>query len=185
MANEEEVQVEAPEEESEELTPEEELPEDTTDWRAEAIKARRIAGRLRNKLTKATETKKPEPATIPRQNTGALDETQLEFFDLKGFSDPDEIEIFSKVMQKTGMSAREAVRDEWALGKVTALRQSREVKAATPSATNRSGNATNTFEAALDKYRRTNELPTDFELASKVINARLKEESVNTPPWRR
>ena len=140
---EEKINEEAEVEEIEEVdeTPEEDLTPDT-DWEAEAKKARGIAQRLRTKLTKATETKKVEPKVEPvkkEPNTGELDETALDFLDLKGITEDDDIALIENIIAKTGQTVRQALKDEYVVSKLESLKQAREVKAATPSGTKRSG----------------------------------------------
>lgn len=188
MGNENDTEEVIPEE-----TPEDELTPET-DWEAEAKKARGIAQRLRTKLTKATETKKPvetkvEPHAEPAKQTqtpSELDETQLDYFDLKGYTDSDEVEIFHKVMLKTGMSMREVLKDDYALAKVKSLRDEKAVQKATPSSTKRTGaGATDNIDILYEKFERTGELPTDFEARIAVINRKAAKGDTSIPPWRR
>lgn len=112
---EEQNEVPAAVEADEQDTSEEELV-DTTDWKAEALKARRIASRLRGKLTKAQEAKvevkqeaKPEQAK-PEDN--ALTQ-KLEKMALKtaGITHPDDVELAQKTAKKWGMDIDEVVED--------------------------------------------------------------------------
>lgn len=175
-------------EETLEETPEEELTPET-DWEAEAKKARGIAQRLRTKLTKATEKKvvveQPNPVKEDAPKTGELDETVLDFLDLKGITDSDEIDVIQKVMQKTGQTVRQALKDDYVVSKLDSLRKEKQVKDATPSATKRGGNQSNDISAALAKFEQTGELPTDFETRTAVINAKVSKDSPNKPSWRR
>ena|SRR3990167_10204531 len=178
----------AVEEEAEEVTPEADLSE-TTDWEAEAKKARGIAQRLRTKLTKATEKKvvveEPTKPVTSAPKTGELDETQLDYLDLKGISDSDEIDVIQKVMAKTGQTVRQALKDEYVQTKLEKLRGERAVKDATPSSTRRSGGQTNDVASAIAKYEATGVLPDDFELRSAVVNKMEERSSVSSPSWRR
>lgn len=140
------------------------------------------AERLRTKLGLKTEKKE---VAAPKPTTGELDEAQMDFFELKGYSDPDEVEVFANIMKKTGMSHREVLKDEYALSKVTKLREQKAVQAATPSSTKRGGQSGINLDAAIAKYEQTNELPDDFELRSQVIEARMNKQSTSLPPWRR
>lgn len=155
----------------------EESNEAVTDWEAEAKKARGIAARLRTKLVKATE-KKVEP-----QAKSELDDAQLDYLDLKGITDPDEIEVIQKIVGKTGQTVRQALKDEYVISKLEALRKDKEVKNATPSATKRGGSQTNDLATALARFDQTGELPSDFGLRSQVVNAVEERSSTNKPAW--
>ena len=174
----------------EEETPETELSAET-DWEAEAKKARGIAQRLRTKLTKATEKKveKVEPKVEPvkeTQKTGELDETALDYLDLKGITDQEDIDLIQSVVKKTGQTVRQVLKDDYVSAKLTSNKEAREVKAATPSSTKRSSNGqSNDLTVALAAFEKTGELPADFELATAVTNAALKRNDPSIPPWRR
>jgi len=162
---------------NDEETVEEETSEAVTDWEAEAKKARGIAARLRTKLVKATE-KKVEP-----QAKSELDDSQLDYLDLKGITDPDEIEVIQKIVTKTGQTVRQALKDDYVVTKLEALRKDKEVKNATPSATKRGGSQTNDLATALARFDQTGELPSDFGLKSQVVNAIEERSSTNKPAW--
>src|SRR3990167_6178753 len=49
---------------------------------------------------KEKEEPKPNEKVEPKATTGELDETQLDYLDLKGISDIDEIKVIQKVMQR-------------------------------------------------------------------------------------
>ena len=162
----------------EEVESTEETSEETiTDWEAEAKKARGIAARLRTKLTKATE-KKVEP-----QATGELDEAQLDYLDLKGFTDEDEVGLVQKITAKTGQTVRQVLKDDYFLAKLETLRKDKEVKNATPSSTKRGGGQTNDLDTAVARFDQNGELPTDFKLRSQVVNAIEERSNTNKPGW--
>ncbi len=172
--------------------------EDLTDWKAEAQKLRdkAIAQRERTKSLKqqlkdkvnaiealATTQKKAEPT-----KTGELDETQLDYLDLKGISEAEDIKIIEDIVKKTGMTVRQALKDDYVIKKLEANKATREVKDATPGSTKRAGSGqTDSFELALAKYKQSNfdpdSLPSDFTLRSKIVNAIAEETSPNKPGW--
>lgn len=171
----------------EEETPEEELTPET-DWEAEAKKARAIAQRYRTKLIKATEKKKDESAVPAKQvsNSGELDATQLDYLDLKGISDSDEISVVQKVIQKTGVTVREALKDDYVVAKLKAIRDEKAVKDATPGTTKRAGpTQSNDVAAAIAKFEKSGELPDDFEMRTAVVNGLVSRSNVNSPTWHR
>ena len=167
--------------------------EDLTDWKVEAQKLRdkAISQRERTKTLKKelAETKKAVEVAVGSQKppapvkTGELDETQLDYLDLKGISDPDEIDIIQKVIAKTGQTVRQTLKDEYVVAKLDALKKDKEVKNATPSATKRGGGQTDDLAQALAKFEQTGELPADFALRSAVVNAKADKENTNKPSW--
>src|SRR3990167_1609862 len=123
---------------------------------------------------------KPEPKPSP---TGELDETQLDYLDLKGITEDEDIEIIKNVVKKTGQTVRQALMDEYIISKLDSNKQARDVKNATPSATRRGGNQTTDIAQALAKFEQTGELPDDFTLRSQVVNAKADKENSNKPAW--
>jgi len=133
------------------------------------------------KPEEAIETKNKLDAT-----TGELSETQLDYLDLKGITHEEDIEIIQKVMKRTGQTVRQALADDYVQAKLEKAKQAREVQNAMPSSTRRSGQTeTNDVDYWLNKNAATGELPTDFELRAKVIDAKMSKQSDNTPPWRK
>jgi len=117
---------------------------------------------------------------------GELEAAQLDFFDLKGYTDTDEVAIFQNIMKRTGMSHREVIKDEYALSKVEAIRKDKQVKNAMPSSTKRTGQTeTNDVDFHLARYEASGELPKDFAMRAKVIEAKAQKSSDTVPPWRR
>jgi hypothetical protein len=180
-----------PEDTTEEETPEAELTDDT-DWKAEAIKARRMASRYRNQAVKAKEVKVEKPAeskpeaAIPSQEAGKLDQNALDYLDAKGITEQEDIDIIEAVAKRTGKTAGEALKDDYVVSKLSANKQKREVQNATPSSTRRSGQAqTDSVEHALAEYERSGKLPDSFELRTKVVEAKAAKQSDTVPPWRR
>ena len=107
--------VEAEAQEEQEL--DSELSEETTDWKAEAIKARRIASRLRGKLTKVTEVK-VEPKQDSKQETAKPEESvllnKLERMALRqaGLTHPDDVELARATAKKWNVDIDEVLEDE-------------------------------------------------------------------------
>lgn len=194
MAEENEVHEEV--EETLDLPEVEEGQEDTTDWKAEATK-------LREKAIKQRETTKSIKAKLAEKDaaiaalaggkkadvskTGELDETTLDYLDLKGIVEPEDIKVIEIIVKKTGMSVRDALKDDYVTTKLATNKANREVKGATPSSTRRSGASTDTLEIAVARYKASGykELPSDFKLRSAVVNAVSQETDSNQPAWRR
>lgn len=168
--------------------------DDTTDWKAKAeeleqkrredgIKARERTKALKAQLAELKTKEPPKPE--PKPATGELDDTQLDYLDLKGITEDEDIEVIQKVMQKTGQTVRQALKDDYVIAKLKDLKTQREVKNATPSSTKRSGNQPNNLDYWINKYDQTGELPPDYETRSAVINAKASQNDVSKPKWQR
>lgn len=116
--------------------------------------------------------------------TGELGDSDLNYLDLKGVSEDDEVAIVQSFVQKTGQSVRQALKDEYVQTKLSSLRSKKEVEKATPSSTKRAGNQSSDLSAAKARFEQTGELPDDFELRAQVIN-NITEDQSSLPPWRR
>jgi len=165
----------------EEATTEE---QDTTDWKAKYEETQARLKRAETKLEKSKIDRKVEEKL--QEKNSELDETQLDYLDLKGISEPDEVELVHSIMLKTGKSLRETLKDDYVLTKINKLRQQNELKDATPGATRRSNSGEiNTVDYWYARYEQTGQLPKDFNLRSEVINRKIQQEDTNKPAWRR
>lgn len=134
------------------------------------------------KPAKVIEKLRPEVETTA--NTGELDETQLELLDLKGISEQEDIDVVQKVMQRTGMTLRLALKDDYVQAKLKAQKEAREVQNAMPSSTKRANaGGAQSVQAAIAKFEATGELPADFKLRSEVVNAMVDKKNTNKPSW--
>jgi len=164
----------------EEATTEE---QETTDWKAKYEETQARLKRAETKLEKSKIDKKVEKVLEEKNST--LDETQLDYLDLKGISDPEEVELVHNIMLKSGKSLRETLKDDYVLTKLSNLRKDKEKLDATPGATRRSGGGEiNTVDYWYARYEQTGQLPKDFALRSEVINRKVEAESTNKPSWR-
>lgn len=184
------------------FTPEE-LEDDSVDWKAKAEELKGIAKRratqlkkLKDAATKASEAAKAaaaakeadsEPNSRPaKSKTGELDDTQLDYLDLKGVNDQDEIDVIQSIVNKTGLTVRQALKDDYVVKKLEAIRAEKALKDATPSGTKRSGSGTgDSLDLAIAKYEQSGfkNLPEDFELRSKVVDAIAAKQNSNKPKW--
>jgi len=131
---------------------------------------------------------KPEEAVATSEKlaatTGELTETQLDYLDLKGISNEDDIAIIQKVMQRTGQTVRQALADDYVQSKLEAAKKAREVQAAMPSGTKRSGgNASDSVELALAKFDATGEMPKEFGLRKQIVAKITERSNPNKPAW--
>ena len=166
--------------------------DDTTDWKAEAEKLQHkaISQRERTKTLKKelADARKAVGVVVgsketPSQpKTSELDETQLDYLDLKGITESEDITVIQKVIQKTGQTVREVLKDDYVVAKLASLKAERDVKSATPSSTRR-GDVSGDISSAVAKFEATGILPSDFELASKVTDAVTAKGNRNKPSW--
>lgn len=120
-----------------------------------------------------------------KTKTGELSETQLDYLDLKGVTDADDIDVIQKVMQRTGQTVRQALSDEYVASKLAANKAKRDVQNATPSSTKRAGGQVGDVASAAAKFKETGILPEDRELANAVVDSIAKAGNDRLPPWQR
>lgn len=152
------------------LTPEEEL---------KRLEGR--AKRLRKDLGLDVEPKKQEEKST---QTGELDDTQLDYLDLKGITEDEDIAVIKSVMQKTGQTVRQTLKDDYVVAKLKELKVARDVKTATPSSSKRSGQqATDNEDYWFQKYEASGELPKGMPkgMASKLISRKEAQDDPHTP----
>ena len=196
MENQDETVQDTVEEENLDLPEEtEEGEEDTTDWKSEAQKLREkaIAQRERTKLLKKERDELKKAVELTRgsdkkpnnSNQDGLDENALDFLDLKGYTEDEDIELIENVISKTGQTVRQVLKDDYVKSKLEANKQARDAKNATPSSTKRSGSQANTLEMDMAKFEQTGEYPEDFERRSAVVNKLEERDSVSIPAYRK
>jgi hypothetical protein len=140
---------------------------DTTDWKAEAEKYKGIAQRQKTKLEKAKEAK-PEHKEAKPTNEG-LDRVDKLFLRSEKITSKDEIELVETMMKETGKSVEEIFDTRYFQSELKALREDKATKEATPSGTKRSGGQS---QSEVDYWVAKGELPKDFELSQKVVEAK-------------
>ena len=164
--------------------------DDTTDWKAEAEKLQHkaISQRERTKTLKKelAEARKAVGVVAgsketPSQPKGELDATQLDYLDLKGYTESEDINFIQTVIKKTDQTLREVLKDDYVIAKLASFKAARDVKAATPSSTRRGGDVSGDISAAVAKFEATGVMPDDFELASKVTDAVTAKGNRNKP----
>lgn len=142
------------------------------------------AQRLRKDLGVET----PEKPKIEAPKTGELDDTQLDYLDLKGITEDDDIAVIKNVMQKTGQTVRQVLKDEYVISKLKDLKTARDVKTATPTAKKRSGqDASDNEDYFFQKYEATGELPKGMPagMAIKLVNRKASQDDVHVPKFAR
>jgi hypothetical protein len=174
-------------------TPEIDLEEGdgNVDWKAEAqaLRDKQIANRERTRLLRQQLADKDRAIAMLRgtsshsKSPGELDETQLDYLDLKGITEEEDIKILARHVQRTGETIRQALKDEYVQAKLEANLKAREVKSATPSTTKRGGNQVNDIASAIARFEQTGELPADYKLRSEVVNAISDKGHNKRPAW--
>jgi len=167
--------------------------EDTTDWKAEATKLREkaIAQRERTKSLKEqlktiTAEKEKKVEITPVKPTGELDDTQLDYLDLKGYTEDEDIAVIKSIMQKTGQTVRQALKDDYVIAKLKDLKVARDVKNATPTATKRSGQqASDNEDYWFQKYEAGGELPKGMPqgMAQKLVRRKAAQDDTRRNPY--
>lgn len=161
--------VETPEE-----APVEEKPIESPE--AKLARLKRQAAQLEKKLG----VKEPES-----KPSGKLDETQLDYLDLKGITEEEDIRVIETVMKNTGKSLRDTLKDDYVVSTLHDNANTRNVRNAIPGATKRAGVDSNSVEYYVNKWKATGKLPDNFELQSKVVDAIASEKSDRSPSWKR
>ena len=143
--------------------------------------------KLDGKWVKTPKTEpKPEEKVVPQAKTGELDDNALDYLDLKGISEAEDIKVIEDIAKKTGMTVRQALKDEYVIAKLDANKRARNVANATPSGVKRgSGSSAQDVDSAVAKFEQTGELPTDYELRSMVVNKMEARGDSSRPPWQR
>ena len=174
--NNEETKVEEIVDETEEVVEDDEIEEvednDTTDWKAVALRNQGIAKRLKTKLEKSkTESdtvKKTESAK--NKGFGLVEKT---FLKASGISS-NEFDFVREYAESSGIAIDELVEKKWFQNELKEFRDSNAVKVATPSGTRRSGASP---RDSVDYWIAKGELPPKDQpkLRRDVVNARLKQ----------
>ena len=132
---------------------------------------------------------KPEEAVETAQKlkatTGELSETQLDYLDLKGVTEAEDIDVIQKVMQRTGQTVRQALGDDYVISKLAVNKGKRDVQNATPSNTKRAGGHVGDVASAVAKFKETGILPEDRQLADAVVDSIAKANNDRLPHWQR
>lgn len=167
-----------------EVEPEEQPKEKTKRTPQEELKYHEgRAQRIRKDLGMET-PEKPQKNETPK--TGELDEATLDFLDVKGLTEEEDIDVVRNVMQRTGQTARQALKDDYVISKLNDNKKAREVKVATPSSTKRSGQqSTDNEDYWFQKYEATGELPKGMPhgMAAKLVNRKAGQSDTRKNPF--
>lgn len=173
-------------EKPEETTQQEEKPKETPEERASRLLRQTNQARKKLGLPPLSEEKPKEKTEKRKETTSGLDETQLDYLDLKGITEKEDITIIESVINRTGQSLRDALKDDYVVSKLKANKDSRDIKDAMPG-TGQRGAPTQNKDVAwwVAENERSGKLPDDFELRKKVVEAKERRFSNQTPPWKK
>ncbi len=151
--------------------------EDTTDWKAEALKYQGLAKRYKTKAEKAKETPAKSEANKPEKKDASLDYGQLAFYNSKSntvkIEADEDIDYLKQVMEETGKSQADILNSKWFSAEIKERAEIRASDKAVPAHGERiAKSGKDTVEYWLGK----GELPSDSELRMKVVNARIARE---------
>lgn len=130
------------------------------------------------RLAKKLGLKKPEVKNNSSEPSDIdLDYGKKAYLKSYGIQGSDELALVKAEMKRSGMELDEIVSNEYFTGKLQNLRDVRESSNAIPKGKNRSGQSGITdTDLAVAKFNETGELPSDFKLRNKVIDAITKKE---------
>ena len=159
--------------------PDEEVEDKITLSKSEWDKSQQTLGSLKREIKSLKKTN--EPKGTP---TNELNDTQLNYLDVKGIYESEDVKVIETFVRNTGKNVREAFRDDYVIAKLASNNTAREIQVAMPSDNKRGGNQSGDLASALAKYEATKLLPTDFKERSEVIDAFLsKGNGSNKPSW--
>jgi hypothetical protein len=150
------------------------LGQDTTDWKALALKNQGIAQRLKTKLEKAKEVKaEAEPAKPEKSNE--LDYGQRAFLKTYGISGADELSLVKSWTERTGDQIDVLVDDEIFNAKLKGLRDQKAAKETLQSMSNsRNAQPSSKSKAEFWMDKPFDEVPKEFK--QEVLKAKLDQE---------
>lgn len=160
-------------EEVEELPEVKEGEEDTTDWKALALRNQGIAKRNATKLKRLKETKETpiEPQKISKEE--GFDYAELSYLEVKGVSEEDH-EYVLETIKDSGKSLKDLLGSKWFQSDLKERRESRVSKNAIPSGTKRS---TSSARDSVEYYANKPFSEVPKELKRDVLAARKKTAS--------
>lgn len=146
---------------------------DTTDWKAEALKAQGIAKRLKTKADKAKVESKVEAKVEKKLEERGLDRLDRAVLRVEKITAEDEVGLVQDIMKESGKTLEQVLESKYFQSELKEMRESKATKEATPDGTKRSGQSPRT---EVDYWIAKGELPKDNpELARKVVNAKMEK----------
>lgn len=173
------------EEEVEDIDVEEEDEDvDLTDWKAEAEKAKAEAEKYKAIATryKKKSSKTAEPEEKESKKSNSLDYGQKAYLKASGISGKEEMELVQHWVESTGKELDDILESKHFKNELSDLRDDKEVKAAMPDGTKRSGNQ---GRDTVDYWIAKGEMPPadSPKLRQEYVNAKMKRTSGNENPF--
>lgn len=158
---------------------------DTTDWKALALKNQGIAKRYQTKLQKQKEVKpevKPTEIkeTMPTKKSDELDYGQKAFLAANDIKVSDEVTLVKNIMKDTGKNLEQVLESKYFQAELKEMRELRNTEDAMPSKSKRSNNSA---KDSADYWVAKGELPPadQIDLRRKVIAERRKKDTSGNP----
>lgn len=149
---------------------------DTTDWKAEALKARGIAKRYETKFKKLQEKPVAEAKTVEEKKVEkkGFDYGEKAYLRSSGI-EPSEFDFVYEVMSNTGKPMEDVLESKYFQAELKERRDAKASKEALPSGSKRSGQVA---RDSVEYWLAKGELPPpdQRELRTKVVNARIKQQ---------
>lgn len=114
----------------------------------------------------------PAANDAPSGELSEIDELRLEN---KGITDPKELEIVKNAVSKGGMTVKEALQDDFVMGRIQAARQEKKVEEATDLSGKGGSESSSTEDAIIREFKKTGQIP-DKEGATNIISAAAKKD---------
>lgn len=147
--------------------------EDSTNWKAEALKYKAILDRNKQDGT----YRKPETKKATASND--LDYGAKAFLAVQGIKGADEIKLVKEFMSNTGKDLDSVVESKHFKAELEEMRELKKTAEATPTGSKRSGQSA---RDSVEYWVAKGELPpvSEPELRRKVVNARMKKETAKS-----
>ena len=150
---------------------------DTTDWKALALKQAGMAKRFNTKLKKMVdEAKKPKPEVKPDapEKKEVLDRVDRAVLSVKGITEPEEIELVERRKAETGRGLEELLATTWFKQELAEFREKATSFEAIPAGSKRSNQAA---RDSVDYWIAKDELPPkgQVQLRRDVVNAKMRK----------
>jgi len=163
-------------EEIEELPEVEEGQEDTTDYKALALKMQGMAKRFQTKIKKLAETPpaRPEPKVEKEEKKEILDRMDKAVLTVRGITEPEERAFIEKTMVDTGKPLDDLLDATWFKAELAEFREKMMTDSVLPKGTKRSSQAA---RDSVDYWIKKGELPprNQTQLRRDVVNAKMKQ----------
>lgn len=152
---------------------------DTTDYKALALKMQGMAKRFQTKIKKLAETPpKAETKEEPVGKQEVLDRVDRAVLSVKGITEPDEIELVARRKQETGRGLEELLATTWFKQELAEHREHYMTDLSVPKGSSRSSQAS---RDSVEYWIAKGELPPrgQVQLRRDVVNARMKKAKDN------